>query len=283
MAGMGPQDVSPAVKLRVLGSPCDLCQSGDHEFLFQKGDYGYFRCASCGLVASDYEATSPAELYDGLFEQAWLEREVGRTLTPRKQAIYVRQLKEHVESVGDSCVLDVGCGVGGFLKAARDLGAQVHGLEASAVAGRYAREELAIDVTVADVEGWRPETPRFDLVRANALLEHLKSPRRALTAIAAATKSGGTLFGLTLSAASWTFRRAGARWRYLGMGGHVTLFTPQTLKRYLVESGFAEARVWSTGYREEKGALPGVLENLVGLAARPLGAGHRLYFRAIRD
>lgn len=259
---------------------CDLCASVHSTFLFEKASYAYYRCDGCGLIASDFDLTDVSELYDGLFEREWLEREVRRTLDPRKQRGYLRQIRRRIR--GSSRVLDVGCGVGGFLEAARRLGHEVQGIEVSNVASRHAREVLGLSVDTCRIEDWNGANGSYDLARVNALLEHVKRPSGCLAVAARALRPGGIVFGLTLNAASLTFRRAGAQWRYVGMGGHVTLFTPPTLRQFLERAGFQDVRTWTTGFRADPGGWPGLVENLVGWFASAAGVGHRLYFEARR-
>jgi SAM-dependent methyltransferase len=265
--------------------PCELCGGREWRALLEKAGYRYERCAGCALVRAALDTFDPAELYDGLFVSAWLEREIARTLEPRKQAHYraqIRRERRRVELPRGAAVdvLDVGCGVGGFLVAARALGHRALGVEVSEVAARHARDVLGLDVRTGSLELCAALGERFGLVRANALLEHLPRPLQALRALRAAVAPGGVLFGLTLNLDSWTFERAQARWRYLGMGGHVSFFDPRNLRALLEKAGFRDVAVRTQGFRDESGRMGRWREAFEGWRSGRVGKGHRLYFEA---
>ncbi|MBL8899736.1 MAG: class I SAM-dependent methyltransferase [Planctomycetes bacterium] len=276
---------SSLVSARKAAEACELCAGREWRPLLEKAGYRYERCAGCSLVRAALDAFDPAALYDGLFESAWLEREIARTLEPRKQAHYRAQIRREIRRVARPRgaaieVLDVGCGVGGFLVAARALGHRALGVEVSQVAARHAREALGLDVRTGSLELCASLGERFALVRANALLEHLPRPLEALHALRQAVAPGGVLFGLTLNLDSWTFERARERWRYLGMGGHVSFFDPRNLRALLERAGFREVAVRTQGYRDESRRMGRFREAFEGWRAGRIGKGHRLYFEA---
>lgn len=278
--------VAPATS-ELLSKECELCAQSNLVALLEKDGYRYARCVHCDLVRAEMDHFDPAELYDGLFESAWLEREIARTLEPRKQAIYRHQLRAAAKRGafprGTTVhVLDVGCGVGGFLRAARELDFAPTGLEVSDVAARYAREHLGLDVRTGALDRDTHWNARFELVRANALLEHLPRPLEALSVLREALAPGGVIFGLTLNLDSWTYERAGAAWRYLGMGGHVSFFNPQNLHALLEKAGFKEVRIRTQGFRDESRRMGRWREAWEGRRAARVNKGHRLYFEARR-
>ncbi|UQR65382.1 class I SAM-dependent methyltransferase [Bradyrhizobium sp. C-145] len=81
------------------------------------------------------------------------------------------------EIVKPKSVIDVGCGVGTWLAAAKSLGAQrVVGVEGAWI--KDARMAITEPVVLADLEASIPLTDRFDLVICMEVAEHL-SERRA--------------------------------------------------------------------------------------------------------
>jgi SAM-dependent methyltransferase len=125
---------------------------------------------------------------------------------------------------------------------------------------------------------------RFDVVRMNAVLEHLLDPRAALAEAARLLREGGLLEALTLSADSWSFRLLGRRWRYVGVGGHVHLFSRAAFLRAVREAGLEVVSVRTAGVRlaAKTPRWLRVFETLAGGPARVLGAGHRIEVRAVR-
>jgi SAM-dependent methyltransferase len=90
-------------------------------------------------------------------------------------------------------ILDVGCGPGYFLKAAKERGWRTTGIEPSRQASAHARE-LGIDVT----EGFfndetAPTLGRFDVVHFNNVLEHVPNPIRIVARARDLLDAGGII------------------------------------------------------------------------------------------
>ena len=69
-------------------------------------------------------------------------------------------------------IIDLGCGSGRDVKAFCDMGYQTIGLDASEELAKIARNQLGVEVLVADMATWKAETP-FDGVWCCASLLHL--------------------------------------------------------------------------------------------------------------
>lgn len=260
---------------------CALCGGGAFAPLFEKNGYRYARCRGCRTVRADLPE-APAAFYDALYGKGALDREVAKAFAPRKQAAYGRLLESFRLRPGR--LLDVGCSVGGFLDAARRSGWSVSGLETSSIPAREAlRRGLSVAVGGADALPFRDAT--FDLVRMNAVLEHLLDPVAALREAFRVLRPGGFLQALTLSADSWSFRLLGPRWRYLGVDGHVHVFSRAALLDAARRAGLEILGVRTAGVRlaGRSAAWLRPLENLAGLPARASGAGHRIDLRARRS
>ncbi|KAF0242071.1 MAG: methyltransferase family, partial [Planctomycetota bacterium] len=73
-------------------------------------------------------------------------------------------------------LLDVGCGSGTLLRAMRDLGWSVQGLEPDAEAARVAREAHGLDVRVGTLDGPEFRDAPFDAITAHHVIEHVADP-----------------------------------------------------------------------------------------------------------
>ncbi len=92
-------------------------------------------------------------------------------------------------------VLDVGCGLGYFVKRACEWGAVAQGCELSAAAVRYAHDVLKLTtVHHGRVEslGFKPSS--FDIITLWDIIEHLIDPVEILICVRELLREGGTLF-----------------------------------------------------------------------------------------
>lgn len=91
-------------------------------------------------------------------------------------------------------LLEVGCGLGGFLRVAAPY-YTLEGMDISAYAAETARRRLGVTVRQGDLSSERLTDGRYDLVAAFNVLEHISDPLPALRKIAAALTPGGWLAG----------------------------------------------------------------------------------------
>ena len=126
---------------------------------------------ACYSVFDDFfPALGFTDLTDGMYE--------GDSARPYEVA-QARQAEVLLEraGVGPGCqLLDVGCGYGRILKAARDRGAEAVGITISPPQVRRGRRE-GLDVRLLDYKRLGPEWDgRYDAVIANGSLEHFAQP-----------------------------------------------------------------------------------------------------------
>jgi 2-polyprenyl-3-methyl-5-hydroxy-6-metoxy-1,4-benzoquinol methylase len=91
-------------------------------------------------------------------------------------------------------LLDIGCGTGNLLKAARDAGYEVTGIELDRNAARFAKERLGLQnilpLSISEFAEQHAED-RFDVVTFFEVLEHQAAPVGFLQKVKARVKSGG--------------------------------------------------------------------------------------------
>ncbi len=121
------------------------------------------RCVSCGLRISGIVATKGTN-YAEVDDRAYLES-IGRVRRAQGEEI-VALVAKHVEA-GEW--LDVGCGFGYLLEAARSAGFRVRGIEPNADAAKAARERVD-DVQQILLD---ESTPPADVVSTLDVLEHV--------------------------------------------------------------------------------------------------------------
>jgi SAM-dependent methyltransferase len=93
-------------------------------------------------------------------------------------------------------LLDIGCGTGNFLAAARDAGYGVTGIELDRNAARFAKERLGLQnilpLTISEFADRHAEA-RFDVVTFFEVLEHQAAPVEFLQRVKACVRPGGVI------------------------------------------------------------------------------------------
>lgn len=119
-------------------------------------------------------------------------------------------------------VLDVGCGNGDNLVAARQLGWEVLGLEIDPQAARTARA-AGVNVDLGDYRRLAEHRERFDCLICSHVIEHVHEPRALLHLLVQALKPGGTALISLPNASSAVLAAVGANWRGLEAPRHLSI------------------------------------------------------------
>jgi len=138
-------------------------------------------------------------------------------------------------------VLDIGCGGGEWLLAARSAGWEACGADPDPVAVAKGRQE-GLDIRIGGSEAWLDEPGRFDAATLNHVIEHLHDPAAALSDVLQLLKPGGLLFIDTPNVDALGHLRYGAEWRGLEPPRHLMLFNRASLADLLRSSGFSDIR-----------------------------------------
>jgi 2-polyprenyl-3-methyl-5-hydroxy-6-metoxy-1,4-benzoquinol methylase len=139
--------------------------------------------------------------------------------------------------VSDGRLLDIGCGNGQFLGAARDCGWRVTGLDFDPVAVATCRQQR-LDVREGGIEQFRDEAEVFEVITLCHVIEHVHEPMALLKACYRLLKPGGRLWLETPNIDSLGHERFGRHWRGLEPPRHLVLFNPRSMATVLSQAGF---------------------------------------------
>jgi SAM-dependent methyltransferase len=228
------------------------------------------RCAACGVVqttpapdAGERSAMYPVQYYPAIID---------RNSNSAAQQDKIALVRAHATS---GRLLDVGAGVGLFVRRALDSGFDAQGLEMSAQAVATGTRSLDIPLTCGDFLGTPFPASSFDIVTLWHVFEHLDAPRAILARIHQILKPGGIVIIAVPNVDSLQARLFRSRWYHLDVPRHLFHYAPGTLTSLLSGSGF---QVVDTRYGWNEHDPAGFLGSIMRLS--PPGEG--LVHRAVR-
>jgi 2-polyprenyl-3-methyl-5-hydroxy-6-metoxy-1,4-benzoquinol methylase len=218
---------------------CDLCGSEDHVVLFVKEGFPHVRCRGCGLVFVN------PRLAEHLESQK--QSGTGTMGEDSLTSAQVRRLRKELASIEPfrrlGRILEIGAGRGWFLSEASKAGWKTWAVEVNSEALEHLRPKGIDRILVQPAEEFEAEADFMDAVRIWDVIEHLRSPRRALIRIYNTLRPGGLLRLSTTNFASLSRWVNGPEWVYLNGADHIFLFEPATIRQLLEKTGFSHISV----------------------------------------
>jgi SAM-dependent methyltransferase len=213
---------------------CFLCKRASALTVWKERGYEGRLC-SCGMM---YTNPSPAP------------GTIDFTKDPHPEGFYSCSADFKAEWVARHCprgrLLEVGCGEGFFLEAARSRGYEVFGLEPHPDRARRVRERLGIQVQQGYLEDNLLPEKSFDVVYHSDMLAHFPDPIRCLRLMSSALQDGGVLcfeVGILGGVSTLWYRLIGE----IGLGPHLWLYSEQALKLLFAQAGFRVLHVQRFG------------------------------------
>jgi 2-polyprenyl-3-methyl-5-hydroxy-6-metoxy-1,4-benzoquinol methylase len=149
-----------------------------------------------------------------------------------------RRLKLIMRFLPNGQLLDIGCGFGFFLNAARKFNWQVSGVELSKSAVQYAQDFYKLDIFNGEVENANHAKHTFNVITFWDVLEHVLNPSAFLSSVRQILKKDGLIAFSIPNINSMLARLAKGKWWTLRPEQHLWHFNPQTLKQLLYEQHF---------------------------------------------
>lgn len=251
-----------------------LAYSGVEDWSFGSapGKWDYWRCAGCGALYLDPRPTpaSIGKAYARYYTHAVAARAdlVERMKTLLRHACYLAWygiplrprlpwptflhvllaplrlriaapsfILQAMNRLPRGRLMDVGCGNGANLEAARQLGWAAQGIELDLRAVATARAQ-GLDVIEGDYRRLAEFKAAFDCIICSHVIEHVHAPLDLLRAIRAALKPGGTALVSLPNADSAVLEVVGENWRGLEAPRHLAIPTARYLRALFEGMGF---------------------------------------------
>jgi SAM-dependent methyltransferase len=229
---------------------CNYCGRDDYELVTQgadflldrPGDFRLVRCRHCDLIYQNPRPTLDELLqyypndYQP-YQRALQERSsrVQRIDRRHEMTRRFKHIQRYLPRTGH--MLEVGSSTGQFLVDMRERGWTVTGVEISAFAAEYARENLGLDIITGTLETADLPSNHFDLVTLWDVFEHVIDPQSTLAEIQRVLKPGGYFIASVPNPACIEARLFGDYWVGWDRPRHLHLFTPTVLENYLHDAG----------------------------------------------
>lgn len=227
---------------------CGRAHLGEVELFYDLPEFDVLRCRRCGLlyVNEDFETGKGQGIPEG-YRAIYLPAE---EYFLSRSSVYLREIE--TLQCHRNRLLDVGCGVGYFLRAARERGWAVAGVDLDRCAVEIACSQ-GLDVRWETAEEMSFESGQFDVVTLFNVIEHVPAPPDTLRSVSRVLRPEGLLVLETPTddfpakyALRLLYRISGGRCVapvrfFFGSGKngeHVYRFSRKTITRLLTLTGF---------------------------------------------
>jgi 2-polyprenyl-3-methyl-5-hydroxy-6-metoxy-1,4-benzoquinol methylase len=147
----------------------------------------------------------------------------------------IKQELDYINALKPGKVLDIGCGLGFFLSGISDKWDK-YGIEISVYAANHAAQYG--NISNINVEDYSTTGFKFDLIVIHHVIEHLDAPEIIIQNIYKLLRKNGRLIISTPDFDSPSARRYKEKYRLLHDKTHVSLFSNDSMHRFLRHYGF---------------------------------------------
>jgi len=222
------------------GQVCPLCGGEGAQPWFRLGDWTVHRCRGCSFAFTMRTAGPEG----GALPPDDSEYR-GKTWTGKEYLDSVEEFVAHYDPllakleawVRPGRLLDIGCGPGFLMEAARRRGWEVIGVDPSAFAARYVSETFGLQVVTAAFDTAEFAEGSFDAITMIHSVEHVPDPIATVTRVRRLLRTSGVVFIETPNLECDESRGLGEKWYALNPSEHASLFSPATLALLLEKAG----------------------------------------------
>jgi SAM-dependent methyltransferase len=236
-----------------LDHRCPVCGKA----FIQQTDHDYLLCKTCGIVKN--AAYTPVPYSASYFDEEYKEQ-YGKTYLDDFSMIYGLSLNRlttfqslfDVISFKDMSLLDVGCAMGFFLKAAVDRGFHhCEGVEISSYASDFVKERFHLDVFNSSFDKTEIDK-KYNVISSWFFVEHTPDPVETIRKMYSLLSEDGFLL-LSLPSCFgplFTFHRDDFFKTH--PGDHSYDFSPSSIRKILKGIGFKKVFVLPASYHPER-------------------------------
>ncbi len=235
-------DTSTALSASLETATCPICgPSALADVRYDFNPYKVVVCSSCGLNYLSPRLTEDAilKLYK---DEAYYNSNISGQgydeyldIGHNWEKTFSLRLKQIAPYKSSGRVLDIGCGPGYFLTAAKKMGFDVYGLDPSDYIVEQARTTWGDRIQLGTIETTNYEPECFDLIVAFDTFEHIYDPKKFISMVHHLLKPGGIFVITTPDPTSTLAKISGKNWVSFKIPEHVFYWSPHTIRRLLKE------------------------------------------------
>jgi 2-polyprenyl-3-methyl-5-hydroxy-6-metoxy-1,4-benzoquinol methylase len=225
--------------------PCPLCGATSAKVVYRFPAGNYVRCTQCNLLSVDPIPDSThvddrATLWANLHHQS--QEKVEQHYSEAFQKIAFGDMLNSLAPFRQTGkILDVGCGIGGFISAAKRNGWEEVGIDISP--SLEIARKAGLTVLNARIEEVDFPPASFDVITMIDVIEHINHLDTLMENVCRLLRPGGAFLVVTPNLASLNSRILGKRWVAVEPEDHLVLFTPRTLTDLLARNRFSVVRM----------------------------------------
>lgn len=232
---------------------CPICASKlDESFLkapaldVSNSDlYEYMFCSDCNVIVLTDNKTKVDESVDYSSSGYYSRKETKAKLIIRGIASIFSLFRVNIvkrflgkSGLNGLDILDIGCGKGGFLAAAKDKGASIHGLEPTNRSFEVAKSKLGLSVQNMMMSKSIYAKDSIDIVTMWHVFEHIPKPLNMLSDCEYVLKKDGLLVIAVPNYRGLIAKLGGALWFNLDPPRHIIHYSEKALREIVGKSGF---------------------------------------------
>lgn len=210
---------------------CPLCGSKKYKDEFKKYEIPLVMCLNCQLRFHTKIPLNPNDIYQDPSYKLFSKEDSEEHYNYRKERFgreRVKLLEKYCGDLSEKKILDVGCGNGYFLSAAKEKCKNCLGSEFSSHLREMAKKKTGLPIYSQPLE----EFPQrdIDIITAFDVIEHIEKPAQFVKAASKLLKPGGYMLLYTPNFDSFSIKVMKEQSAIIDPTEHLILFTHNSLK-----------------------------------------------------
>jgi 2-polyprenyl-3-methyl-5-hydroxy-6-metoxy-1,4-benzoquinol methylase len=219
------------IKYKNIFHTCNVLKKSNIPYTNEETPSDVMECNQCGHKYLSYNINDKTLNY--YYSVAESEYYDSMKINPRDRLIL--ENKERAKSISkkfpnSKTVLEIGCGMGYFLKNLSENGYECVGVEPSSFASNYAREEFGLNVITGLLDKDTFDTNKFDIIVIFDVVEHINNIDNLFDLVTHYLAKDGSVIILTGNSNSLYARICKGKWLYYYSWEHVSFFNRKSTK-----------------------------------------------------